>query len=118
MHVGITGARGTLGRILQAQLGAAGVRFDCFAGDVCRPEELRAWLLSGGFDAIVHFAALVPTPGNEDKLAALLTAPLALALGCGFGALLRQGFGGQGLPRVTQAATGLVLRSSLGSEAG
>lgn len=61
MQVGITGARGTLGRILQAQLGAAGVRFDCFAGDVCRPEELRAWLLSGGFDAIVHFAALVPT---------------------------------------------------------
>ena len=59
MRIGITGGRGTLGKILQAQLSAAGLAFDCFAGDVCRPEELRAWLQAGDFDAVVHFAALV-----------------------------------------------------------
>jgi UDP-glucose 4-epimerase/GDP-4-dehydro-6-deoxy-D-mannose reductase len=61
MRIGITGGRGTLGRILQAQLATAGVAHDCFSGDVCRPEELHAWLQAGEFDAIVHFAALVPT---------------------------------------------------------
>lgn len=61
MHIGITGGRGTLGKILQAQLASAGAPFDCFRGDVCRPEELRAWLQAGEFDAVVHFAALVPT---------------------------------------------------------
>ncbi len=61
MHIGITGGRGTLGKILQAQLSAAGRTHSSFPGDVCRPEELRAWLRAGEFDAIVHFAALVPT---------------------------------------------------------
>ncbi len=61
MRIGITGGRGTLGKILQAQLSAAGLPYDCFAGDVCRPEELRTWLQAGDFDAVVHFAALVPT---------------------------------------------------------
>lgn len=61
MRIGITGGRGTLGKILQAQLSAAGLAYDCFPGDVCRPEDLRAWLQAGGFDAVVHFAALVPT---------------------------------------------------------
>jgi nucleoside-diphosphate-sugar epimerase len=61
MHIGITGGRGTLGMILQTQLSSAGIPFDCLQGDVCRPEELRAWLRAGHFDAIVHFAALVPT---------------------------------------------------------
>ncbi len=61
MKIGITGGRGTLGKILQSQLSAAGLPYDCFAGDVCRPEELRTWLQAGDFDAVVHFAALVPT---------------------------------------------------------
>lgn len=61
MRIGITGGRGTLGKILQGQLSADGLACDCFAGDVCRPEELRAWLQAGDFDAVVHFAALVPT---------------------------------------------------------
>jgi nucleoside-diphosphate-sugar epimerase len=61
MKIGITGGRGTLGKILQSQLSAAGLPYDCFAGNVCRPEELRTWLQAGDFDAVVHFAALVPT---------------------------------------------------------
>ncbi len=61
MHIGITGGRGTLGKILQVQLAAAGTTYSCFPGDVCRPEELRTWLRAESFDAIVHFAALVPT---------------------------------------------------------
>lgn len=61
MRIGITGGRGTLGKILQEQLSADGQTYDCFAGDVCRPEELRVWLQSGGFGAVVHLAALVPT---------------------------------------------------------
>jgi UDP-glucose 4-epimerase/GDP-4-dehydro-6-deoxy-D-mannose reductase len=61
MRIGITGGRGTLGKVLQEQLSADGQTYDCFTGDVCRPEELRVWLQTGGFDAVVHFAALVPT---------------------------------------------------------
>ena len=61
MRIGITGGRGTLGKILQGQLASAGLAYDAFAGDICRPEELRAWLQAGKFDAVVHFAALVPT---------------------------------------------------------
>ncbi|MCX6917983.1 MAG: GDP-mannose 4,6-dehydratase [Verrucomicrobia bacterium] len=61
MRIGITGGRGTLGKILQEQLSADEMAFDCFAGDICRPEDLRAWLQAGTFDAVVHFAALVPT---------------------------------------------------------
>jgi len=61
MRIGITGGRGTLGKILQAQLAASGLTYDCFPGDICRPEELRVWLQAGIFDAVVHLAALVPT---------------------------------------------------------
>ncbi len=61
MRIGITGGRGTLGKLLQAQLSAAGSLHDCFSGDICRAEELRAWLQAYRFDAIVHLAALVPT---------------------------------------------------------
>ena len=61
MHVGITGGRGVLGRILQAQLGAAGHAYDCFGGDVRESKELSTWLASHRFDAVLHFAALVPT---------------------------------------------------------
>ena len=50
MRIGITGGRGTLGKILQAQLATEGLAYDCFAGDVCRPEELRAWLQAHPFD--------------------------------------------------------------------
>ena len=61
MRIGITGGRGTLGRILRGQLAAAGLEGDAFAGDVCRMEELAAWLDAGRFDAVLHFAAVVPT---------------------------------------------------------
>ncbi len=61
MRIGITGGRGTLGKILQAQCARCGLSFASFAGDVCRPEELRAWLIEGAFDAVIHLAALVPT---------------------------------------------------------
>jgi nucleoside-diphosphate-sugar epimerase len=61
MRIGITGGRGTLGKILQAQLASERLAYDAFGGDICRPEELRAWLQTGGFDAVIHFAALVPT---------------------------------------------------------
>jgi UDP-glucose 4-epimerase/GDP-4-dehydro-6-deoxy-D-mannose reductase len=50
-----------LGKILQAQLSATGMTYDCFPGDICRPEELRTWLQAGSFDAVIHLAALVPT---------------------------------------------------------
>lgn len=61
MRIGITGGRGTLGKILQGQLASRSLSFAAFAGDVCRPEELRVWLVEGCFDAVIHFAALVPT---------------------------------------------------------
>lgn len=61
MHVGITGGRGVLGRILQVQLAAAGHRHDCFGGDVRESKDLAAWMHPRRFDAIIHLAALVPT---------------------------------------------------------
>ncbi len=61
MQIGITGGRGTLGRILQAKLRSAGIAHSCFAGDVCKPEELQEWLAAESPDALIHFAAAVGT---------------------------------------------------------
>ena len=61
MHFGITGGRGTLGKIAQAQLLTAGHRVSLFAGDVCSTNQLKAWLQETQPEAIIHFAAVVPT---------------------------------------------------------
>jgi nucleoside-diphosphate-sugar epimerase len=69
MKFGITGGNGTLGKIIQAQLSDSGVSFDCFLGDVCKPDELRTWLRMGEFDSIIHFAAIVPTQLVQSNVA-------------------------------------------------
>jgi len=59
-RVGITGARGVLGRSLQAH--CTGIEWAPFPGDVRCPDEIKSWLRSSQpLDAIFHLAALVPT---------------------------------------------------------
>lgn len=61
MRIGLTGARGILGRIAVRQLLARGHQADAYAGDVCDLPTLTAWAAAGQFDAVLHFAAIVPT---------------------------------------------------------
>lgn len=58
--VGITGARGTLGRLLQRQLIEAGTSVSTFDGDICSSNDIRQWLSEISLDAIFHLAAMVP----------------------------------------------------------
>ena len=59
--VGITGARGTLGKIIIQKLEEKKVSYSCFDGDICSNEDLKKWINEEKFEAIIHFAAIVPT---------------------------------------------------------
>jgi nucleoside-diphosphate-sugar epimerase len=59
-NIGITGATGTLGRILCDRLKWASKSFSCFLGDLCDKSEVNKWIYSGDLDAIIHLAAVVP----------------------------------------------------------
>lgn len=61
MRIGLTGSRGILGRIAVKQLIARGHEASCFAGDVCDLPALRSWAVESNVDAVLHFAAMVPT---------------------------------------------------------
>jgi nucleoside-diphosphate-sugar epimerase len=61
MLIGLTGSRGILGRIILGQLTKKGYTVDSFEGDVCDLNSLQSWSLGKKFDAVLHFAALVPT---------------------------------------------------------
>ncbi len=61
IKIGITGATGVLGRIICAKLAKELVTFSAFKGDIRNTEKVKEWLMSDTFDAIIHFAALVPT---------------------------------------------------------
>lgn len=56
--IGVTGARGVLGRRIAASLAEQGGDIRRFEGDVTDREELRRWVT--GLDRIVHCAAVVP----------------------------------------------------------
>ena len=64
-NIGITGASGTLGRILVQELEEKEIQYTCFGGDICFKEDIEKWIHNNKFDAIIHFAAIVPT--NEVK---------------------------------------------------
>lgn len=61
MLIGLTGGRGILGRITNKQLLARGHEVRLFTGDVCELPALQAWACSARYDAVLHFAAIVPT---------------------------------------------------------
>ena len=61
MRFGLTGGRGILGRIAVKQLAERGHEANVFTGDVCELQALQAWVSQAQLDAVLHFAAVVPT---------------------------------------------------------
>lgn len=65
MYAGITGATGTLGKIIRAKLTSTGNQVSVFTGDILNKNEVQEWLSCKSFDTIFHFAAVVPTKEVE-----------------------------------------------------
>lgn len=59
--VGITGASGVLGMLLQEKLQENGVKYIVFSTDITVESTVNEWIKENDFDYIFHFAALVPT---------------------------------------------------------
>ena len=57
--IGITGSTGVLGSYIKKNFKS--VKFDCFNGDVANKKDIQKWLKDKKFDALFHFAAVVPT---------------------------------------------------------
>ena len=63
--IGITGSSGVLGSYIKKQI--KNVKFDCFYGDIAKKKDIGTWLKGKKFDAIFHFAAVVPTSKVENN---------------------------------------------------
>jgi nucleoside-diphosphate-sugar epimerase len=63
--VGLTGARGVLGRILKDRLDRHGIATAAYPGDVNDSEALSAWFADRRFGYFFHFAAMVPVAAVE-----------------------------------------------------
>jgi nucleoside-diphosphate-sugar epimerase len=63
--VGLTGARGVLGRILKDRLDRHGIATAAYPGDVNDGESLSEWFADHRFRYFFHFAALVPVAAVE-----------------------------------------------------
>jgi nucleoside-diphosphate-sugar epimerase len=59
--VGITGATGVLGRILQKKLNDNSIDYSVFSKNITIKHDVESWVRENDFDYIFHFAALVPT---------------------------------------------------------
>jgi UDP-glucose 4-epimerase len=57
--IGITGSTGVLGSYIKKNLKS--IKFDCFNGDITNKKDIQKWLKGKKFDALFHFAAVVPT---------------------------------------------------------
>lgn len=69
--LGITGASGVLGQILQQKLRAKGIEFSTFDGDIRNKEDIKIWVQNNDWDGVIHLAAIVPTKQvNENPLEA------------------------------------------------
>ena len=60
-NIGITGASGVIGTILQEKLTNAGFNFSCFNGDITKKEDVKSWVSKEKPTYIFHLAAMVPT---------------------------------------------------------
>lgn len=60
MRVGITGGTGTIGKLASYLLKKENYEVSYFRGDIRNYHEIVGWLSGQSFDAILHFAALVP----------------------------------------------------------
>ena len=66
--IGITGSTGVLGSYIRKKL--KNKKFDCFDGNITNKKDIQKWLKGKKFDALFHFAAVVPTKdvaNNYDK---------------------------------------------------
>tara|TARA_B100000795_G_scaffold44187_1_gene28992 strand:- start:231 stop:1061 length:831 start_codon:yes stop_codon:yes gene_type:complete len=57
--IGITGSTGVLGSYIKKKI--KNRKFDCFNGDITNKKEIQKWLKGKKFEALFHFAAVVPT---------------------------------------------------------
>lgn len=57
--IGITGSKGVLGSYIKKNL--KNIKFDCFNGNITNKKDIQEWLKDKKFDALFHFAAVVPT---------------------------------------------------------
>ena len=89
MRIGLTGGRGILGRIALQQLQARGHDVSAYAGDICDLAALKAWAHEVQAEAVLHFAAIVPTqvvqadPAHAFRVNVGGTANLITALAAG-----------------------------------
>ena len=73
-NIGLTGARGVLGHLLQARLVRHDIQTAAYPGDINDGDALAAWFANHRFDHFFHFAALVPVAAVEgDPLLAFQT---------------------------------------------
>lgn len=61
MKIGLTGGRGVLGKIATQQFSARGHNVDLYPDDICDLPTLQKWVREWNGDALLHFAAIVPT---------------------------------------------------------
>lgn len=59
--VAITGARGTLGRLLTQRLGEQGIGYTEFQGDILEQSDVKRWITDASPSLVIHLAAVVPT---------------------------------------------------------
>ena len=59
-RIAITGASGTLGRILCSRLEKRGIGYSAFEGDITEPDQVNAWIIDSNPEIFFHFAAMVP----------------------------------------------------------
>ena len=72
--VGLTGARGILGRIVQERLARHAITTAAYPGDINDAAALSTWFADHRFRYFFHFAALVPVAAVEgDPLLAFQT---------------------------------------------
>jgi nucleoside-diphosphate-sugar epimerase len=108
MLIGLTGSRGILGRISSGQLVQRGHEVDPFVGDICDLVALQSWATGKKFDAVMHFAAIVPTQVVQSDPA------LAFRVNVGGTANLISAFNkAEGKPWIFYASSSHVYRPQL-----
>ena len=65
MNIGVTGARGMVGRRLVEQLTAQGRAVSLFAGDIRDGRSVSEWVSASRLDDVVHLAAIVEVARAE-----------------------------------------------------
>lgn len=65
VRVALTGANGTLGKLLVERFAEAGVQVTCFQGDVTNVQQIHNWIARSRPQALIHLAAIVPLSAVE-----------------------------------------------------